>query len=178
MENKRIANIRSLATLGIALLVMSLTNTCGRSPDKNRGIPVPNGGFENGTIEPWAPFQSVRAIPDSNHVHRGKFSLAESGAKGSVYQDVKGLVPGIGYTVSAWVSGSPDATASAQIAVFDAGIPAATFSNTINPKARWQLLKYEFKVSPNSQGVARIHLFRNDGNGTIFWDDVQVVRTE
>jgi len=178
MEDNFVDKVRSLAVLGIALLMVSLTSACNRSADKNGGIPVPNAGFENGTMEPWTPFQSVRAALDSNQVHSGKFSLAESAAKGSVYQDVKGLVPGVGYTVSAWVSGTPDATASAQIAVFDAGVSAATFSNAINPTASWQLLKYEFKVSAASQGVARIHLFRNDGNGTIFWDDVQVARTQ
>ena len=178
MEDKIVDKARSLATLGITVLIVSLTSACGRSTDKDRGVPVPNGGFENGTMEPWTPFQSVRAALDSSQVHSGKFSLAESAAKGSVCQDVRGLVSGVGYTVSGWVSGSPDATATAQIAVFDAGVPVATFSNTINPNASWQLLKYEFKVSANSQGIARIHLFRNDGSGTIFWDDVQIVRTE
>lgn len=87
--------VRSLATLGITVLIVSLTSACGRSTDKDRGVPVPNGGFENGTMEPWMPFQSVRAALDSNQVHSGKFSLAESAAKGSVYQDVKGLAPGL-----------------------------------------------------------------------------------
>jgi hypothetical protein len=178
IEDKLVDKVWSLAILGITLLVVSLTSACSRSADKDHGVPVPNGGFENGTMEPWIPFQSVRAALDGTPVHSGKFSLAESAAKGSAYQDVRGLVPGVGYTVSAWVSGSPDATATAQIAVFDAGVPVATFSDTINPNAGWQLLKYEFKVSANSQGVARIHLFRNDGNGTIFWDDVQIVRTQ
>ena len=87
--------VRSLATLGITVLIVSLTSACGRSTDKDRGVPVPNGGFENGTMEPWMPFQSVRAALDSNQVHSGKFSLAESAAKGSVYQDVRGLAPGV-----------------------------------------------------------------------------------
>ena len=170
--------VRFLSILGSTFLIVALTSTCGHSADKDGGVPVPNGGFENGTMQPWTPFQSVRAALDSNRVHSGRFSLAESAAKGSVNQDVAGLVPGVSYTVSAWVSGSSDATATAQIAVFDAGVPAATYSNTIKPNANWQLLKYEFKVSAASKGIARIHLFRNDGNGTIFWDDVQIARTE
>jgi hypothetical protein len=177
MEDKFVHRTRSLAILGITLLLVSLTSACSGSADKDSGVSVPNGGFENGTMEPWAPWQSVQAALDSNHVHGGKFSLAESAARGTVYQDMKGLVPGVGYTISAWVSGSPDATATAQIAVYDAGIQVATFSDAINPTASWQLLKYEFKVSAASQGLARIHLSRNDGNGTIFWDDVQIVRT-
>jgi hypothetical protein len=178
MEDKLVDKGRSFVLLVITVLVVTLTGACGRSADKDRGVPVPNGGFENGTMEPWAPFGSVRAALDSNQVHGGKFSLAESAAKGSVYLDVKGLVPGVDYTISAWVSGSPDATATAQIAVFDAGSNVATFSDAINPTATWQLLKYEFKMSAASQGLARIHLFRNDGNGVIFWDDVQIVRTQ
>jgi len=178
MENKLVTEVRSLATLGITLLLVSLTTACGGSADKDRGVPVPNGGFENGTMDPWTPFQSVQAALGGNQVHGGKFSLAESAAKGSVYQDAIGLVPEAGYTVSAWVSASPDATATAQIAVFDAGSNVANFSDTIHPATSWQLLKYEFKVSAASHGVARIHLFRNDGAGTIFWDDVRMARTE
>jgi hypothetical protein len=64
------------------------------------------------------------------------------------------------------------------MAVFDPGSNVANFSNAINPATSWQLLKYEFKVSAAAQGVARIHLFRNEGNGTIFWDDVRIARTE
>ena len=150
-----------------------LVATKSRSTDKCQ-IPVQNGGFETGTIEPWTPFQSVHAALASDHVHSGGFSLAESAAKGSVYQDVRGLAPGVKHTVSAWVSGSPDATATAQIAVWDAGANVATASKTVHPNASWQLLEYEFVVSAESQGVARIHLFRNDGDGTIFWDDVQI----
>jgi len=170
--------VRSRAMLGAALVLVLLTGACSHSADKDRGAAVPNGGFESGAMDPWTPFQAVHADVVGSPSHSGKFSLAESGAKGSVYQDVNGLAPGAGYTVSAWVSGSPDATATAQIAVFDAGVSAATFSGTINPTASWQLLKYEFKVSAASKGIARIHLFRNEGNGTIFWDDVQVSRTD
>lgn len=170
--------VRSLAILGSTVIVVSLTIACSHSADQDAGVPVPNGGFENGTMEPWAVFQSVQAAVGGIQVHGGKFSLAEGAAKGSVYQDVKGLVPGVGYTISAWVSGSPDATATAQMAVFDPGSNVANFSNAINPATSWQLLKYEFKVSAAAQGVARIHLFRNEGNGTIFWDDVRIARTE
>jgi hypothetical protein len=178
MEDNLVGKARSFAILGITLLIAALTSACGSSADKDAGIPVPNGGFENGTMEPWTAFQSVQAALASNPVHGGKFSLAESAAKGSVFQDVKGLAPGVGYTLSAWVSGSPEANATGQIGVFDAGVPSASFSDQIKPTGSWQLLKYEFKLSAASQGVARIHLVRNDGNGTIFWDDVQIVRAQ
>lgn len=169
--------VRSFALLGVSLILGLSAGACGRTGDIG-AVPVPNGEFENGTMEPWAPYQAVQAALNSNQVHGGKFSLAESSAKGSVYQDVKGLVPEVAYTISAWVSGSPDATATAQIAVYDAGSSLANFSAVMKPSTGWQLLKYEFKLSAAAQGVARIHLFRNDGSGTIFWDDVRISRTE
>jgi hypothetical protein len=32
-------------------------------------------------------------------------------------------------------------------------------------------------VSDAAHGVARIHLFRNEGSGAMFWDDVRIART-
>lgn len=163
----------------LVIIVLTASGTsCSSGTKKDSGVPLPNGGFETGELAPWVPFQSVQAVVDTMQVRSGKFSLAESGAKGSVYEDVKGLAAGVTYTVSAWVSASPDATATAQIAVFDAGNNVASFSDAMTPKPAWQLLKYDFKVSANSQGIARIHLFRNDGKGTIFWDDVQIERAQ
>jgi hypothetical protein len=178
MENKLVDRVRSRAMSCLAVVLVFLAGACSHGADKDTAVPVTNGGFENGSMEPWAPFQSVQAALAGNQVHGGKFSLAESVAKGSVYQDVKGFAPAVAYTISAWVSGSPDATATAQIAVYDAGSNIASFSNTLNPTANWQLLKFEFKLSAAAQGSARIHLVRNDGTGTIFWDDVQIARTE
>ena len=143
--------------------------------DSKHEISAPNAGFENGGLEPWAPWQSVHLALDSRHTHSGKFSLAESAASGSVYRDLKGLEPGVPYSVSAWVSGSPDATATAQITVFDPGISVQTLSSAISPNSNWQLLEVGFKVSAKSpEGLVRFHLFRNEGNGTIFWDDFRV----
>jgi hypothetical protein len=178
MENTLVGKVRPLAILGITLFVVSLTSACSHNADQGSGVAVPNFGFENGILDPWTPFQAVQPALAGTPVHSGKFSLAESVAKGSVYQDVKGLTPGAGYTVSAWVCGSADDTAAAQIAVFDLGSQLAAFSGTISPTASWQVLKFDFKASAASQGIVRIHLFRNEGNGTIFWDDVQVARTQ
>ena len=141
-------------------------------------IDVANGNFEDGALSPWATYLSIKGKIATEQVHSGKFSLAESAGKGTVYQDVKDLVSGVRYTISAWVSGSPDATATAQIVFSDPGNGVVTACNTVNPKANWQLLKCEVKVSAHAQGVGRIHLSRSDGNGTIFWDDVQIARTE
>ena len=133
---------------------------------------IQNGDFETGGIGPWAPFQAVKAAVDSGHARGGKFGLSETDAAGSVYQDVEGLKTGTGYTVSAWVSGSPGATATAQIAVYDAVRNAATFSPSLKPSETWQQLQYSFQTS--SDGPVRIHLFRNTGAGAVYWDDVTI----
>jgi len=153
-----------------------LTSACCCCANGDRGVSVVNGGFEDGILEPWAQYQSPQAAVVT--VHSGNFGLAESGTTGAVFQDVKGLEPGVGYTISAWVSSSPDATAAAQIVVWDAGNNVSTLSNKVTPNGGWQLLKYEFKVSGKSRGIARIHLARDGGSGTIFWDDVRIARTD
>jgi hypothetical protein len=141
-----------------------------------RQIPVPNGDFESGVMGPWVSYLAVRAGIGTEHVHSGRFSVSEAAAKGSVYIDVQDLEPGLTYTVSAWVYGSPQATATAQIAVYDPAVNIAIWSETIDPKPVWQLLKYTFRKQ--SRAFTRIHLFRNDGDGTLFWDDVRVAQIE
>jgi hypothetical protein len=171
-------NSRFVVTFCIIVLNVCLTCGCGHGTEKSSEVTVANGGFESGKLEPWAPFQSVQAAVDTTQVYAGKFSLGESTAPGSVYQDVRGLVPAASYLISARVSWSPGASATAQIAVFDPAANIATFSSAISPAPGWQSLNYEFKLSANSQGLVRIHLFRNGGNGTVFWDDVQIARTQ
>lgn len=134
-----------------------------------------NGGFETGALAPWDKYMAVQPTVSSDRAHSGKFSVSESTAKGSIYQDVRGLQPGAQYAVSAWVSSTPGTSATAQIAVWDPGSSVATFSTPITPTAEWKLVTKN--VSATSGGILRIHLFRNEGDGTIYWDDVQVAQT-
>jgi hypothetical protein len=133
---------------------------------------VANAGFEGGSISPWTRFQAVHGDLTTVRAHSGRFSLAESVASGSFYQDVVGLQPGRRYAVTAWESGSRDATATAQIGVFDPGANMATFSRAVVAGERWQFLQDTVTVS--ASGVLRIHFFRNQGSGTVYWDDVTV----
>jgi hypothetical protein len=149
---------------------------CGCSSSKSIQSDLANGGFENGELAPWATYLAVQATISSEQAHDGKFSLAEDSGRGSVYQDVKGLQGGVNYTVSAWVYADSGATASAQIAAYDPESNLATFSPVVPPKPAWELVKHTAKVS--SVGTLRIHLFRNEGTGKIFWDDVRVSRNQ
>lgn len=133
-----------------------------------------NAGFEDRDLFPWAPFQTVRAGITRTQAHSGSQSLAQSEGVGSAYQDITGLQPGQRYRISAWVAASPGATAGAQIAVFDPGANVAVFSETLHPDTTWQLLSDFVTVSP--PGTLRIHLFRTEGTGTIYWDDVRIFR--
>jgi hypothetical protein len=98
----------------------------------------------------------------------------EDSGYGSEYQNVKGLEAGANYTVEAWVSADIGTTATAQIAAYDPGANVATFSAAVTPAPGWTLLKHTVRVS--SAALIRIHLFRNAGSGSIFWDDVKVSR--
>jgi hypothetical protein len=144
------------------------------SPAERLDDAIENPGFEDGILSPWDSFQDVRADVSTALAHTGSHSLAETTGVGSLYQDVTGLEAGKTYTVSAWVSATPDATATAQIAIWDPGRQVATFSGAVTPRQGWQLLLHT--VNASSGGTIRIHLFRNQGSGTIFWDDVRIYR--
>jgi hypothetical protein len=100
--------------------------------------------------------------------------LVESGGHGSVYQDVTGLESGRDYIVSAWAAFAEDATATAQIALYDPDRNVAAFSALAAPGHGWRLMTQSFQA--NASGIVRVHLFRNEGVGAIFWDDVQIVK--
>jgi hypothetical protein len=132
---------------------------------------IANGGFEDG-LDPWAPYMNVVFKLSTDHAHSGSQSLAQVEGAGSDLQDVSGLRPGQRYTIAAWVAASPGATASAYMGIYDPGAAAATLSNPVHPGVNWQLLSETVIVSQT--GALRIHLFRGEGTGTIYWDDVSV----
>jgi len=133
---------------------------------------VANPGFEDNDLASWDPFQDVRATLFSARVHSGSYSLAESEGVGSVYQDVTGLQPGRRYRISVWVSASPGATAGSQIALWEPSANVAIFSDTVHPGPNWQLLSDSITIG--KEGTLRMHLFRREGTGTIYWDDVRI----
>ncbi len=129
-------------------------------------------GFEDDDLAVWLPFQQVHATVSTAQSHSGAHSLAETGGVGSVYQDAMGLEPGRTYRISAWASSSPDATAVAQIAAWNSATNVSTFSNGSHPQGTWQFLSTFATADP--AGTMRIHLFRLEGSGTIYWDDVSI----
>ena len=141
---------------------------------------IADAGFENDGLSDWPSWLNVTANVGTGHARSGVHSLAESlgtgadRAAGSVYQDVTGLQPGQAYTVSAWVSASSGATAAGQLAVYDVGSRLATYSNPLIPTSKWNLVTHT--VTVKAPGTLRIHLFRNAGSGTIFWDDIRIYR--
>lgn len=133
---------------------------------------ITNSGFEDSDIDSWALFQGVRATVTSLRARSGLHSLAETEGVGSVYQDVSGLRPGQRYRISAFVAASPGATASSQLAVYDPGANVAVFSKPLHPNADWQLLSDSITLGNST--TLRIHLFRTEGTGTIYWDDMRI----
>ncbi len=134
---------------------------------------IANPGFEDGELDSWAPYQGVHATVTAGEVHTGLHSMAETDGVGAAYQDISGLRPGQRYRVSAFVATSPGATAGAQIAVYDPGANIAIFSKGLHPGADWQLLSDSITLGKTTT-MLRIHLFRTEGTGTIYWDDVRI----
>jgi Family of unknown function (DUF6311)/Carbohydrate binding domain len=143
------------------------------TPEARLDNAIANPGFEEGGVSPWSPVWEVNAAANIERVHSGSHSLAESGT-GSVYQDVTSLEPGATYTVSAWVSGSANAAAPAQITVYDPTDNIATSSPFVNVGRDWQNVSLSFIAG--REGTIRLHLLRGPGSGTIYWDDVHISR--
>jgi hypothetical protein len=131
-----------------------------------------NADFESGSVAPWQAYEDVHASVTSDQRHAGKYGLAESDNPGSVYQDITGLDPGKRYRIGAWVSASPGATAPAQIAVWDPVTNIIAYSGTITANSTWQPI--ELATTASASGTLRIHLFREQGSGTVYWDDVHI----
>lgn len=157
-------------------ILCTAKNDFGLSPILNPGKllqdTIADPGFENSKLSGWRTFQNVTAVPSEVRAHNGTRSLAETAGVGSVYQDAIGLVPGRTYVVSAWISGTPGATAAGQIALYDPGANIAISSKSVTPTKGWQLIVASLTV--HAPGAIRIHLFRKQGSGTIFWDDVRI----
>jgi endo-alpha-N-acetylgalactosaminidase len=132
---------------------------------------VANPGFEDGSFSPWST-NGVEAVASKTQVHGGAYGLAETGAAGTVYQDINGLEPGRTYTLSAWASASPGSALTAQLIVFNPSDDTQTSSRLIHCSGDWQPLSRTFTVG--REGAIRIHLARGPGSGTVSWDDVHI----
>jgi endo-alpha-N-acetylgalactosaminidase len=167
-----------------SVIMLIFTLVCGCSKKNESGVPptaaqaqievtsgLVNPGFESGSLSPWTPYLDPKASLVKGPVHGGQFSLAEDGV-GSVWQDVSGLDAGTTYTISAWVSAAPGAAASASIGVFNPATNVSKFSDRLVPTQGWQLLKYSVLLDKGN--TFRIHLYRPEGSGTVYWDDVRL----
>jgi len=143
------------------------------TPEERLEKAIANPGFEGGTVSPWSPVWEVNASVSSARAHGGEYSLAETGT-GSVYQDISSLQPGATYTVSAWVSATPGVTAPAQLTIYDPTDNVATSSASLTPGESWRQVSHSFTAG--GEGTVRLHLLRGPGWGTIYWDDIHIVR--
>jgi hypothetical protein len=139
-------------------------------------VPIPNSDFESGTLTPWLQYLSAEPAVTGQYVHRGRFALAEGSGVGSVYQDVTGLVPGREYTLIAYVAGSPEGTAKAQLALWEEDNGHLIESPLVTPGPAWQVITQSFVAG--SSGRMRLHLIRQPGKGLIYWDDSRLVASQ
>ncbi len=141
------------------------------TPEQRVENSVANPGFEDGDLAPWST-NGVQATISTAHAHTGTRSLAETGGAGTIYQDINGLQPGGKYTLSAWVSATPGAGATAQVTIYNPSDNTAVSSPMIRCDPAWQYLSRSFIVG--REGAVRIHLARGPGEGTVYWDDVHI----
>lgn len=160
-------------------IVCSTKTDFGLSPvlmtaDQRQEHAIANPGFEDGDLIPWSLVWELQANVTREAAHGGSYSLAESDGAGTAYQDVNGLQPGAMYRISGWVSGSPGATAAAQLAVFNPSDNTAVSSPVVDCRPEWQSVSVA--AIAGREGAIRIHLMRRAGSGTIYWDDLRITR--
>ena len=160
-------------------IVCSTKTDFGLSPvlmtaDQRLEHAIANPGFEEGDLAPWPSTGDLKASVTQTTAHSGSYSLAETEGSGSLYQDVTGLRPGATYTISAWVSASRGATASAQLAVYDPSDNVSVSSPVVTFRPDWRPVSVS--ATAGREGAVRIHLMRRPGRGTIYWDDVRIAR--
>ena len=150
-----------------------LSTTLKNAAERERDA-IRDPGFEDGDLAAWPSFQNAKSFVSTAYPHSGLHSLAQSDGEGSVNQDITGLEPGKIYVVSAWVSASPGATARAQMALWSPSAKVATFSPELHSTPEWQLLTHS--MAAGADGILRLHLFRKQGSGTLYWDDLTLQR--
>ncbi len=134
-----------------------------------QGLAAP--GFESGTLASWTPYGDVQASVDHESAHSGHFGLNEKSGNGSVWQDVSGLQAGSTYTISAWLVAS-DAETVGRIAIFNPATGKASFSDEFRPGKTWKQIHYSVHLDKGD--TLKIHLWRQPGTGSVYWDDVQL----
>jgi hypothetical protein len=131
----------------------------------------PNGDFENG-VTGWSTYTTNPAFVAklSPAAASGATALLED-EDGIVYTDVAGVIPGHGYTVSAYVNASASASAAGFLWAHDTLGMNLVVSPSVTPQG-WQKISVHFVATQT--GKLRIHLSRSPGAGDILWDTVSV----
>jgi hypothetical protein len=131
-----------------------------------------NDGFE-GAFTNWASYGSAYVARVNGVAGNSSHVLAMSGSAGGVFQDIRGLTPGQSYRVFAGVSSAAGPSTQVALWLHDGAEHAGAISWT-TPSATWQDLGVGFTAT--ATGILRVHLHSYGGAGTVYWDNVRVVR--
>lgn len=135
---------------------------------------VVNDSLESGSLSGWPEsWGNPNVSVTSTISHSGSYSLVETGPAGSgVAQDIGGLRANQQYVISAWVNVTGSAVGYLYL---DDTVSAATTKYASQGQASgWQYISLPFTV--DSTGAIRIHLWFASGSGTVYWDDISIVR--
>jgi hypothetical protein len=131
-------------------------------------------GFETGMLGPWIPSGGTATVT-SALANTGTYSLAESGSSGLVYHDFSGLIPGQYYRVKVHARSDPGTAGQAMLYVHDTTGTDSVVDGPRTPSStRWDEFSVNFLAT--ATGEIRIHLVDTGGAGTVYFDDVQVLR--
>ncbi|MDD9380598.1 endo-alpha-N-acetylgalactosaminidase family protein [Streptomyces sp. ZAF1911] len=151
-------------------------------PNWGEGAPVKDPSFFSGNLNAWTVTGSGAAVT-RNAQGQNELTMAASTAP-AVSQQLTGLTPGT-YAASVWVS--TPAGRAATLTVTPSGGTAAsvyadssTLTNNLGGSekngTKMQRMKVLFDV-PAGQSAATLKLSAASGSGTVYLDDVRVVRT-
>jgi hypothetical protein len=133
------------------------------------------GDFEDGTTQAWegGGTSPPTVVASTVRAHTGSYSLEVTWPGGSSDQIIHApqpdmYVPGLSYTLSAWVY-VPTGSSGAALAVGGVGFgPPTTLAN------QWQFLEYTFTATATSNEAQLWAVTPSVAGGKIWVDDVQV----
>jgi hypothetical protein len=152
-------------------LLLSLTTICGAWNSYSQNL-ISNPGFESGNIPPWNIWvgdNSASVIPDAVNQFSGNYCAKLSGKSVYLYQSFS-LEPNSTYKISAHIKTQPGQIAYLGAKGFGGTEVSVAFSIT-----QYKTDSLVFTTGNNPASITQIFIWKPDGAGAVWVDDVTLV---
>jgi endo-1,4-beta-xylanase len=176
--HRRPGTVRGLAAAAVALAVTALVGPpVSAAPDR---VGVFDAGFEDGTVQGWAPRSEVESVAPSTAVaHSGEYSLVVTGRdeswQGPILDVLDTMEPGTNYTLSVWVrmaanAGGQQARLSVERRLGETANYDQVVGNTVVSESGWTQLKGYYSLG-NEVDFLTVYVETAGGTADFYVDD-------